>query len=155
MPSAVPWTRNLKNLEERASKLPPQATVEAIFRITGYVRVFNIHGIVTTAIGAVANATKLIHNPSGVGASVDLCATADINAKAVGTVLSIVGVLATAMKFTTLWLVVPADNIPMPGLLLGPGDIELSCAGSSVTGAIKWMIDWQPASGDANLIVVN
>lgn len=155
MPSPTPWTRGLRIIEERAAKLPPQTADQAMFRITGYVRILNIIGIVTTAIGAVANATKLKHNPSGVGADVDLCATLDINADAVGQVYSIVGVLATAMKSTTLWAVVPADNIPAPGMILGPGDIEIDCAGSSVTGAIKWIVEWQPVSGDGNLVVVN
>lgn len=130
---------------ERATALPPQGTTGNIFSITGgKVRVTSIVGEVTTLIGAVANATKLIHDPTGVGANVDLCATLDINAKAVGVLLSIVGVLATAMKATTLWMVVPADNIPYPGLILGPGAIVLSCAGSSVTGAIKWTLTYEP-----------
>jgi hypothetical protein len=153
--SPVPWTRALRNIEERASKLPPQTADEALFRITGYVRLLNIIGIVTTAIGAVANATKLKHNPSGVGSDVDLCATLDITGDAVGTVYSIVGVLATAMKSTTLWLAVPADMMAAQGLILGPGDIEIDCAGSSGTGAIKWIAEWQPVSGDGNLTVVN
>jgi len=155
MASPVPWTRNLRNIEERATKLPPQTADEALFRITGYVRIFNIVGVVTTLIGTVANATKLKHNPSGTGSDVDLCATLDITADAVGTVYSIVGVVATALKSTTLWLVLPADNIPAQGLILGPGDIEIDCAGSSVTGSIKWITEWQPVSGDGNLVVVN
>jgi len=155
MPSPYPWTRGLRIIEERAAKLPPQTADEALFRITGYVRIKSIIGVVTTAIGAVANATKLKHNPSGVGADVDLCATLDINADAVGQVYSIVGVLGTALKSTTLWLVVSADGMPSNGLILGPGDLELDCAGSSVTGAIKWIVEWEPVSGDGNLVVVN
>lgn len=155
MSSPVPWTRSLRNIEERASQALPQTADEALFRITGYVRLFNILGIVTIAIGAVANATKLKHNPSGVGSDVDLCGTLDITGDAVGTVYSIVGVLATALKSTSLWLVAPADNIAAQGLILGPGDIEIDCAGSSVTGAWKWIAEWQPVSGDGNLVVVN
>lgn len=140
---------------ERATALPPQGTTASIFRISGgKVRLTGIFGEVTTAIGAVANATKLIHDPSGAGANVDLCATVDINAFAVGKVLSIVGVLATAMKATTLWLVVPADNIPWPGLILAPGDIVLSCAGSSVTGSIKWTVNYEPVDAAGLLIAV-
>jgi len=145
----------LPSVTTRATALPPQAAVAAIFRITGgAVRILGIYGEVTTAIGAVANATKLIHNPAGVGSSVDLCGTLDINADAVGQVYSIVGVLATALKSTTLWLVAPADNIPSPGLVLLPGDIEVSCAGSSVTGAIKWTIHWEKLEANSNLVAV-
>lgn len=155
MASPVPWTRSLRNIEERATQAPPQTADEALFRITGYVRIRSIIGIVTTAIGAVANATKLKHNPSGVGSDVDLCATLDITGDAVGTVYSITGVLATALKSTSLWAVVQADNIAAHGMILGPGDIELDCAGSSGTGSIKWIVEWEPVSGDGNLVVVN
>lgn len=149
------WTRRIRNITERAAALPPQTADGALFRITGgKVRILSIIGEVTTLIGAVANATKLKHNPAGTGADVDLCATLDINADAVGTYYSIVGVLATAMKSTTLWLVVPADAIPAPGLVLGTGDIELDCAGSSGTGAIKWTVEWVPVDAGANLAAV-
>lgn len=155
MPSPTPWTFGGRFIEERATQLPPQTADEALFRITGYIRVKSIIGIVTTAIGAVANATKLKHNPSGVGADVDLCGTLDITGDAVGQVYSIVGVLATALKSTTLWAVVPADGMAAGGLILGPGDIELDCAGSSGTGSIKWILEWEPVSGDGNAVVVN
>lgn len=154
MASPIPWTRNLRNIEERATKVLPQTLDEALFRITGYVRIFNIIGVVTTVIQTQANNTKLKHNPSGVGSDVDLCAVLDISADAVGQVYSIVGVLATALKSTTLWIVAPADNIPGNGLILGPGDIELDCAASN-TGSVKWFCEWQPVSGDGNLVVVN
>lgn len=152
----LPFTSRVPIKLLRATKLPPQTADEALFRITGgKVKVISILGEVTTAIGAVANATKLKHNPAGVGADVDLCATLDINADAVGQVYSIVGVLATAMKSTTLWLVVPGDNIPQEGMVMGPGDIELDCAGSSVTGAIQWTIEYVPLDPNAQLTVVN
>ncbi|MCI0333552.1 MAG: hypothetical protein L0228_10055 [Planctomycetes bacterium] len=149
---SAPWTRRVPRITERPTALPPQASDQALFRITGgKILVHSIVGEVTTAIGAVANATKIKHNPSGVGADVDLCATLDITGDPVGQIYTIVGVLATALKSTTLWLAVPADNIPAPGLLLGPGDIELDCAGSSVTGAIKWTVVWTPVDAGANL----
>ena len=60
----------------------------------------------------------------------------------------------SAMKSTTLWAVVPADSIPYPGLVLGPGDIELDCAGSSVTGSIKWTLVYENVDSGANVAVV-
>lgn len=150
----TPFTMGVPLIEERSTQALPQTADEALFRITGYVRILSIIGIVTTAIQNQANNTKLKHNPSGTGSDVDLCAVLNIAADAVGTVYSIVGVLATALKSTTLWAVAPADNIPWPGLLLGPGDIELDCAASN-TGSVKWICEWVPASGDGNLVVVN
>jgi hypothetical protein len=149
------WTRRINQIVERATALPPQTADVALFRITGgKIRVLGIYGEVTTAIGAVANATKLKHNPLGVGSDVDLCGTLDITGDAVGQVYSIVGVLATAMKSTTLWLVAPADDIAKPGLTLGPGDIELDCAGSSVTGSIKWTLVYENIDVGANVAAV-
>lgn len=154
MASPVPWSRMMRNIEERATQALPESTDEALFRITGYIRLIGIFGIVTTVIQNQANDTKLKHNPSGTGSDVDLCAVLNIANDAVGTVYSIVGVLATAMKSTSLWLVAPADSIPWPGMLLGPGDIELDCAATN-TGSVKWIAEWTPVSGDGNLVVVN
>lgn len=149
-----PFTRGLTKILERPAAALPQTVAAPLFRITGgKIRVHSIVGEVTTVIQTQANATKLKHNPSGVGATVDLCATNDITADPVGTIYSIVGVLATALKSTTLHLVVPADNIPAPGLVLGPGDIELDCAASN-TGSVKWTINYQPVDAGANVAIV-
>lgn len=150
----APWTRRVPNIAERATAALPQTAAGALFRITGgKIRVTSIIGEVTTVIETKANATKLSHNPSGVGATVDLCGTLDITADAVGTLYSIVGVLATAMKSTTLWLVIPSDNIPAPGLILGPGDIELNCAASN-TGSVKWTLTYELVDVGAVVSVV-
>ena len=152
----TPWTRRTPQILERGTALIPQTADQALFRITGgKIRVTSIIGEVTVAIGAVANATKLKHNPAGTGSDVDICATLDITGDAVGQIYSIVGVLATAMKSTTLWLVIPSDNIPWPGLILGPGDIEIDCAGSSVTGKVKWTLTYELVDAGANVAVVN
>ncbi len=149
-----PWTRRSPKIEERPTSALPQTADVALFRITGgKVRIKSIIGEVTTVIQTTANASKLKHNPLGTGADVDLCATLDITADAVGTYYSITGTVATALKSTTLWLVVPADNLAAPGLVLGPGDIELDCAGSA-TGSVKWTVEWEPIDGAANLTYV-
>lgn len=151
---SAPWTRRTPRITERPTAALPQTADGALFRITGgKVRVLGIYGEVTTVIQTQANATKLKHNPSGTGSDVDLCATLDITADAVRTVYSIVGVLATAMKSTTLGVVVPADNIPAPGLVLDPGDIELDCAASN-TGSVKWTLEWVPVDAGANVAAV-
>lgn len=153
--SPTPWTFGSRFIEERSSKILPQTADEAMFRITGgFVRILSLIGVVTVVIETQANNTKIKHNPSGTGSDVDLCAVLDISADAVGTVYSIVGVVATALKSTTLWAVLPADNIPWPGLILGPGDIELDCAASN-DGEIRWTCEWEPVDGAASLVAVN
>lgn len=135
---------------DRATAALPQTAAAAIFTLTGRVLVTSIIGEVTTVIQTQANNTKLVHNPSGTGADVDLCAVLDISADAVGTYYSIVGVVATALKSTTLWIVLPADNLPAQGLILGPGTIDLSCAASN-TGSVKWTIFYVPLDDGANI----
>lgn len=150
-----PWTRRIPQILERPTALPPQGAAAAIFRISGgKIRVLGIYGDVTTTIGAVANATKLQFVSTTPGSTTDLCATLDITGKAAGSIFSVVGVLATAMKVTTNNLVVPADNIPQPGVVLGPGDIKVNCAGSSVTGAIKWTLVYENVDAGANVAAV-
>lgn len=140
----TPFTRRLTQIAERATAALPQTADVALFRITGgKVRIRSIVGEVTTAIQNQANNTKLKFNPSGTGSDIDLCAVLDIANDAVGTLYSITGTLATAMKSTTLWLVAPADDIAGPGLILAPGDIELDCAASN-TGSVKWTVVWEP-----------
>lgn len=133
----------------RATANLPQSTNHALFTITGgKVRILSIVGEVTTVIQTQANATKLTYDPSGAGSSIDLCATLDITAKAVGAFFTIVGVLATALKATSVWLAVPADCIPSPGIILGPGSILLDCAASN-TGQIKWSVIYDPIDNGA------
>ena len=147
----VPWTRRAKQITERPTGVLPQTADVALFRITGgKIRVFGIYGEVTTVVQNQANNTKLKHNPSGTGGDVDLCAVLNIAADAVGTVYSIVGVVGTALKSATLWMVLPADDIAAPGLVLAPGDIELDCAASN-SGSVKWTLNWEPVDEGANV----
>lgn len=120
----------------------PQTTTSNIFVITGEVQVLNIFGKVTTAIGAVANATKLTYVGTGLAAT-DLCATADLNAAALGTVFSVTGTLATGA-------VIVSPNTKGLALAqatswnLTPGVIRVDCAGSDGgTGRIKWYIQYR------------
>lgn len=138
----------------RATAALPQSGDGALFRISGGpIRVHGIYGEVTTAIQNQANDTKLKHNPSGTGSDVDLCAVLNIANDAVGQIYSITGVLATAMKSTTLWLVVSADDIAAQGLTLFPGDIELDCAASN-TGSVKWYLLYSRLSPDSVVVAV-
>lgn len=144
----------LPRLCVRPTATLPQSGDVALFRISGGpIEVLGIYGEVTTAIQNQLNDTKLKHNPSGVGADVDLCAALDIAADAVGQIYSIVGVLATALKSTTLWLVAPADTIPAQGVVLFPGDIELDCTANN-TGSVKWYLKYRQLSPESAVIAV-
>lgn len=133
---------------DRATALPPQATNAPIFNIVGgRVCVNLILGEVTTIIGAVANATKLIATPTA-GTAVDICATADINALEVGgKLVPAAGVFATALSKTL------AGAAPAAGtrVVLAVGTLNLGCVGSSVTGAIKWSVWYVPVDDGATM----
>jgi hypothetical protein len=148
------WTRRINQIVERATAALPQTADAALFRITGgKIRVLGIYGEVTTVIQTQADNTKIKFNPLGTGSDVDLCAVLDISADAVGTLYSITGTVATAMKSTTLWVVLPADDIAAPGLVLSPGDIELDCAASN-TGSVKWTLVYENIDVGANVAAV-
>lgn len=135
---------------ERPTAALPQTTAAAIFTVTGYVVIRAIYGIVTTAIGGVANATKLKVNTTGAGATTDICATVELNAAAVDSILTITGTFANAMVKTV--------DLPIAGkqateIICPPGNIEVDCAGSDGgTGRVKWEIVYWPLTDGASVV---
>tara|TARA_Y100000034_G_C6905929_1_gene420363 strand:- start:371 stop:814 length:444 start_codon:yes stop_codon:yes gene_type:complete len=125
----------------------PQTAQAALFTVTGRVIVTQIVGEVTTVIETKANATKLVANPT-VGADVDLCATDDITADAVGTLYSITGTLANAMVATTSGAFV-AQAAPT---VVADGTIDLNCAASN-TGSVKWTVHYIPLDNGSSVVV--
>lgn len=149
----TPWTRRVPQIVERQTAALPQTTDGALFRITGgKVRILEIVGEVTTAIQNQANNTKIKHNPSGVGADVDLCAVLDIANDAVGTLYAITGDFSDAMV-DGLWSLETDKLMEKRGIVLGPGDIELDCAASN-TGSVKWTLTWEPLDAGGNVAAV-
>lgn len=127
----------------RAAAALPATTASAIFNIVGgRVLVLGILGEVATTIQTQANATKLIANPD-TGTSVDLCATLDITADAVGTFYGITGTFATAMAGAGV-----AAPFPALPIAVNTGTIDLSCAATN-TGTVKWDIWYLPIDDGA------
>lgn len=134
----------------RATAALPQTAAAAIFTITGVVEIRRIVGYVTTVVGAIANATKLVGNSTGGGASTDLCATLDINAHAVDSRYEITGVFANAMVRT---LDVPLAVVQTVNVVVGPGTIDLNCAGSDGgTGRVRWSCTYMPLEAGATVV---
>ena len=130
----------------RATAALPQTTSETLVTITGgRVILANIIGEVTTVIQTQADNTKLVFNPTEAGASTDICAVLNITAKAVGTLFSITGTVATALQ-SGLWL---TTTMATP-LILSEGNIELECAASN-TGNVKWDIYYLPLDEGATV----
>ena len=130
----------------RASSTLPASTATPYFTVTGKVKILNIIGEVTTVFQAQANAIKLIANPT-VGADVDLCATVEGNAAAVGSLFTITGTLANAM-IKTVSGAVPSQASPV---IVTAGSIDFSTAATS-TGATKWTVIYEPIDAGAMVI---
>lgn len=130
----------------RASSSLPATTATPYFTVTGKVKILNIIGEVTTVFQAQANAIKLIANPT-VGADVDLCATVEGNAAAVGSLFTITGTLANAM-IKTVSGAVPSQASPV---IVTAGTIDFSAAATS-TGATKWTVIYEPIDAGAMVI---
>uniref|UniRef100_A0A6M3XL26 Uncharacterized protein n=1 Tax=viral metagenome TaxID=1070528 RepID=A0A6M3XL26_9ZZZZ len=134
----------------RATAALPQTAAAAIFTVTGLVLVKRIVGYVSTVIGSVANATKLVGNSTGAGASTDLCATVELNAAAVDSRLEITGTFINAMVKT---VDIPAALTQAANLVIPPGTIDLNCAGSDGgTGRIRWSVTYVPLETGAQIV---
>lgn len=132
-----------RQITTRAADTLPQTTDLALFNVTGKINLIQIIGTVTTECHADANNIKIKCNPT-VGADVDLCANVNLTSAAVGTTLTITGTLANAGILTATG-VIPKQASP---ILLPAGDIEIECSASK-TGAISWVLVWEPVDAAA------
>ena len=127
----------------RGATTIPQAGVKPLYTITnGVIEILSLFGVVTTVIAGGANATKFQFKPTGQTA-IDLCATADINALAVGQLLGVVGPVATALAIG--WGLVGASQ----SFRAGPGTLDLNCAAAAGTGALRVVLRYQAVDPNA------
>jgi len=131
---------------ERSAANLPQSTQSALFTVSGKVLVCDIVGEVTNVVQAGANNMKLVSNPT-VGADVDLCATVDIAAAAVGSMFNISGTLSDAMVKTVSGAFVSQAS----PIVVSDGTIDLSCDASK-TGKIKWVLFYLPLASGATIV---
>lgn len=132
---------------DRATENLPQTTDTSLFTITGgQVLITSLVGEVTTVIQTQANNTKVKFNPTATGADQDLCAVLDISADAVGTLYTISGTVADALRDD---LLIGLNSVfGAGGLILSEGEIELDCAASN-TGQVKWYLTYIPLDDGA------
>lgn len=126
----------------------PQTAQAALFTVPGRIVLLDIYGLVEDTVGAVANGTQLVANPT-VGADVDLCADLDITGIAIGTILGITGTLADALQANANGvLVYQAAPVVIPA-----GTIELDCAGADGGGGrVSWILHYLPLDGQVAVI---
>ena len=139
-----------RKVVERATAVLPQGTQGALFTVTGRVILMKIVGEVTTVIQTQANATKIIANPT-VGADVDLCATDDISADAVGTLYTITKDFSDAMIAQTSGAIEIAATAIVEDPVIAAGTIDLDCVASN-SGSVKWVIHYMPLEPGAVIV---
>lgn len=132
-------------ITQRSTAFLPQSGTGTLFTVAGgRVRITSLIGEVTTVIQTQACTAKITSTPT-VGAAVDLCATLDITAKVVGSLLYITGTLATALVNSQVALAMAQQ------LIVNTGKIDLITGGSN-TGSVKWTIQWIPVDVGATLV---
>lgn len=138
----------------RPTNTMPQGTAAEIFTITGgNIEVVYLLGEVTTILGG-ANASKLTFDPTGAGTSSDICGTLDLNVDAVGIFYTITGTFGDALARSAQTFIskTAAPATLATPITLGPGEIDLDCAGS-VSGAIQWTLGYRKLEAASTVVV--
>jgi len=132
-----------------AIKALPASTTATVATVTGGpVLVEYLAAEVTTIVQAQANATKFTHTDTASSTAVDLCATGDINAKAVGSFLfPKLDAAATALQ-----MVAGAHGFALSasGIVLPTGTLVINCAATN-TGNVKYHVRWRALQPGASL----
>ncbi|MFA6018483.1 MAG: hypothetical protein WC776_04880 [Patescibacteria group bacterium] len=134
-----------EKVTQRATGSLPAGTQSALFTVTGAVKILAIKGQVTDTVQTQTCNTKLVANPT-VGADVDICATTDITAAAIGSNFSITGTFANGLVVTASGAYVYQAA---PTVVLA-GTIDLSTSATN-TGSVKWEIFWVPMEPGARV----
>ena len=96
----------------KATAQLPQTATGNIFTVSGRVLVKKLIGEVTTVLTATATTVKVVFDPTGADTAADLSAVLTVTSDPVGTLYSIVGVAATAMKESGVThLILPHDDL--------------------------------------------
>ena len=139
-------TETRPKIVERSASTTPQTAQTAYFTVTGKVLITQIIGEVTVEIGAGENMGQLISNPT-VGADVNLCASTDIDADAVGTIYTLTGTLADNLIPTTSGAVA-AQSAP---ILVTAGTIDFKTT-ASAAGQTKWTLHFIPLDSSSTVV---
>lgn len=132
----------------RATATLPATTTGTIFTVTaGPVLVREIFGVVTTVIAGAGSTLVVTTTATGLAAVTISGTSADLDAAAVGTVISITGTLATAPVVSTNQTHV-GQATP---IYVGPGAIRIT-TGASPTGSVAWYCRYVPLAPGAYVI---
>lgn len=139
----------LGNKVDRTAATLPATTTTTYFTISvGRILLLALIGEVTTIVQAQATTFKWTSTPT-TGTAVDMCATVDLNAKEVGTMIGITGLPADAAVATNAGLTTGMKQ----QMFLPIGNLRVT-TGATSTGATKWSAFWVPVDDGATLVAV-
>lgn len=124
-------------------------TAATLWTYTGSIEA-QIIGRVTTVIQSQGTTVKLQVTSDSLSAA-DLCATKDMNAMAVGTLLSLPGAVASAALATTGVANAVSQITPSLMTCVTSGTIA-PVFGAASTGAFTWEMRWRPLSRGASVV---
>jgi len=142
-------TLTLETRIERAAATLPQTTQTPYFSVYGgRCLVTLLLGEVTTIVQAQACAASWEADPT-VGTTNAMCATFDVNGAEAGTLLTVIGPVATAMTAGKSGAV----QGPSSPIVVAVGDLEFKTAANN-TGATKWSLWYVPLDDGAYILAV-
>jgi hypothetical protein len=140
---------------DKAAFTLPATTSTAMFTVSGRVIITSLVGQVTTVVQAQACNLNVTIDPDGAGAAADLCAATDINADAVGTYYTVVGIQAALMGTQKEGgTEVPTHAmaiLPLTPFIVPPGSILLKTSATN-TGATSWSLTYIPYDDGSSVV---
>lgn len=134
---------------ERATENLPQSGDGSLFTITGGLVIMTLLiGEVTTVIETQTNNALIKFRDTLAVADTDLCAALDITAFAVGSLLTISGIVTNALR---TGVSMGLGGLISDPLVLSNGIVELECSASN-TGQAKWTACYMPITKGAKLV---
>jgi len=132
---------------DRVTSALPQTAALNLFTVAGgNVLIKQIIGTVTVDIGAVPNATQIIHGTTA------LCADFDVTGDVAGTRYSITGTFANAMVDTAITVPVAKQATEV---VLPVGNISIDCNGSDGGGGrVQWTVVYVPLNVGATVVAI-
>lgn len=132
----------------RAAAVLPATTTATIFTVVGGpVLVRELYGVVVTVIAGAGTTLVVTTTATGLAAVTISGTSADLDAAAVGTVISLTGTLATAPTVTANQTHI-GQATPT---FIGPGAIRLTTGGTA-TGTVAWYCRYEPLAPGAYVI---
>lgn len=129
-------------LAAKAAVALPASSTTYLFQVNGRIELLDLLGEVTSTISTTTNNAKFLAIPT-VGSSTDLCVTTNITGLAIGSNLSITGVLSAALVATAA-SAGPVFLRQASPLVLPAGRIAINTSATAAQGLVKYRVRYKP-----------